>query len=90
MILINSTFHKFLFYLLKTSPYFPISPPDIKQSEISPHFYEKLLFPLLASVPLRTAVNGESFYLPFGTYESKERATRIEESPNLHASPFFH
>ena len=48
----------------------------------------KFLLPMLASIALPNAVNAESFYLYFGTYESKERATRIEDSPTLHASPF--
>ena len=49
---------------------------------------KKLLLPLLASIALPIAVNAESFYLYFGTFESKERATRIEDSPTLHSSPF--
>ncbi len=49
---------------------------------------KKLLLPLLASIALPIAVNAESFYLYFGTFESKERSTRIEDSPTLHASPF--
>ena len=49
---------------------------------------KKLLLLLLASIALPIAVNAESFYLYFGTFESKERATRIEDSPTLHASPF--
>ena len=51
-------------------------------------FVKKFLLPLLAYIALPTAVNAESFYLYFGTYESKERATRIEDNPTLHASPF--
>ena len=49
---------------------------------------KRLLLPLLAAIALPTAVNSEIFYLYFGTYESKERTTRIEDSPTLHASPF--
>ena len=49
---------------------------------------KKFLVPLLASMALPTAVNSEGFYLYFGTYESKERTTRIEDSPTLQASPF--
>jgi len=49
---------------------------------------KKLLLLLLASIALPIAVNAEGFYLYFGTFESKERATRIEDSPTLHASPF--
>ena len=49
---------------------------------------KKLLLPFLASIALPIAVNAESFYLYFGTFESKERATRIEDNPTLHASPF--
>ena len=49
---------------------------------------KKILVPLLASIALPTSVNSESFYLYFGTYESKERTSRIEDSPTLHASPF--
>ena len=43
---------------------------------------------MLASIALPIAVNAEGFYLYFGTFESKERSTRIEDSPTLHASPF--
>ena len=43
---------------------------------------------LLATFALPSAVNSESFYLYYGTYESKERTNRIEDSPTLHASPF--
>tara|TARA_A100001388_G_scaffold226054_1_gene177180 strand:- start:193 stop:516 length:324 start_codon:yes stop_codon:yes gene_type:complete len=49
---------------------------------------KKFLIILLAVSGLPTAVNAETFYLYFGTYESKERATRIEDNPTLHASPF--
>ena len=49
---------------------------------------KKLILPLLASIALPISVSAESFYLYFGTFESKERATRIEDSPTLHASPF--
>ncbi len=49
---------------------------------------KRFLIPLLAAIALPSAVNAESFYLYFGTYESKERTNRIEESPSLHASPF--
>jgi hypothetical protein len=49
---------------------------------------KRFLIPLLAALALPAAVNAESFYLYFGTFESKERATRIEDSPTLHASPF--
>tara|TARA_A100001388_G_C28619260_1_gene426794 strand:+ start:399 stop:650 length:252 start_codon:yes stop_codon:yes gene_type:complete len=48
----------------------------------------KLLIPLLAAISLPTAVNAESFYLYFGTYESKERSKKVEDSPTLQASPF--
>ena len=47
-----------------------------------------LLLPLLAALSLPNAVRAESFYLYFSTYESKERANKIESSPTLHASPF--
>ena len=33
-------------------------------------------------------LSSESFYLYFGTYESKERANKIEDSPTLHARSF--
>ena len=33
-------------------------------------------------------VQAESFYLFFGTYESKDRKNKIEASPTLHASSF--
>ena len=49
---------------------------------------KKLLLLLLASIALPIAVNAEGFYLYFGTYESKERNNKIEDSPTLHASPF--
>jgi hypothetical protein len=49
---------------------------------------KSLLIPLLAVLALPTAVNAEGFYLYFGTYESKERTGKIEDSPTLHASPF--
>tara|TARA_B100001029_G_scaffold14224_1_gene9558 strand:- start:7702 stop:7956 length:255 start_codon:yes stop_codon:yes gene_type:complete len=34
------------------------------------------------------SIKAESFYLFFGSYESKERANKIEASPTLHASSF--
>ena len=34
------------------------------------------------------SVQAETFYLFFGTYESKERLNKIEASPSLHASSF--
>ena len=37
---------------------------------------------------LPTTVNAEGFYLYFGTYESKDRANKIEATPSLHASSF--
>ena len=49
---------------------------------------KKFLVSILGLISIPTAVNSESFYLYFGTYESKERTTRIEDSPTLHASPF--
>ena len=49
---------------------------------------KRFLISLLATIALPSAVNAEIFYLYFGTYESKERTNRIEESPSLHASPF--
>ena len=49
---------------------------------------KKFLIFLLPIFALPSAVTAESFYLYFGTYESKERTNRIEESPTLHASPF--
>ncbi len=34
------------------------------------------------------SVQAETFYLFFGTYESKDRVNKIEASPTLHASTF--
>ena len=48
----------------------------------------KLLIPLLMAIAFPTNVSADSFYLYFGTYESRERTSRIEDSPTLHASPF--
>jgi hypothetical protein len=48
----------------------------------------KLLIPLLAAIAFPSYAGAEGFYLYFGTYESKERTSRIEDSPTLHASPF--
>jgi hypothetical protein len=48
----------------------------------------KLLIPLLAAIVFPSYVGAEGFYLYFGTYESKERNNKIEDSPTLHASPF--
>ena len=48
----------------------------------------KLLIPFLVAIAFPTNVNAEGFYLYFGTYESKERTGKIEDSPTLHASPF--
>ena len=48
----------------------------------------KLLIPLLVAIAFPTDVSADGFYLYFGTYESKERISRIEDSPTLHASPF--
>ncbi len=49
---------------------------------------KRFLISLLATFAIPSAVNAEVFYLYFSTYESKERTSRIEDSPNLHASPF--
>ena len=49
----------------------------------------KLLILSLAAIAFPTYVSAEGFYLYFSTYESKERTSRIEDSPNLHASPFI-
>ena len=49
---------------------------------------KRLLLPLLAALAFPTNVGAENFYLYFGTYESKERASRIDDSPTLHASPY--
>ena len=49
---------------------------------------KRLLLPLIAALALPTTANAESFYLYFGTYESKERTNKIESSPSLHASSF--
>ena len=35
-----------------------------------------------------TNVSAEVFYLYYGTFESKERTNKIEDSPTLHARPF--
>ena len=48
----------------------------------------KLLIPLLMAIAFPTNVSADGFYLYFGTYESRERTSRIEDSPTLHASPF--
>ena len=48
----------------------------------------KLLTPLLVAIAFPTDVKADGFYLYFGTYESKERTSRIEDSPTLHSSPF--
>ena len=49
---------------------------------------KRFLIPLFAALAFPNAVNAEGFYLYFGTYESKERTAKIEDSPTLHASPF--
>ena len=48
----------------------------------------KLLITLLVAIAFPTVVSADDFYLYFGTYESRERTSRIEDSPTLHASPF--
>ena len=49
---------------------------------------KRLLLPLISALALPVAANAESFYLYFGTYESKERTNKIEASPTLHARVF--
>ena len=49
---------------------------------------KRLLLPLLAALAFPTSIRAESFYLYFGTYESKERTNKIEASPTLHARSF--
>ena len=49
---------------------------------------KRFLIYLLATFALPSAANAEIFYLYFGSYESKERSNKIEDSPTLHASPF--
>ena len=49
---------------------------------------KRLLILLITSLGLPSNVNAEVFYLYYGTYESKERANKIEDSPSLHALPF--
>ena len=49
---------------------------------------KRLIIPLLAAIALPNAVNAEVFYLYYGTFESKERTNKIEDSPTLHARPF--
>ena len=49
---------------------------------------KRFLILLITFIGLPTNVSAEIFYLYYGTYESKERANRIEDSPSLHARPF--
>ena len=49
---------------------------------------KRFLISLLATFALPSAANAEIFYLYFGSYESKERSNKIEDSPTLHAHLF--
>ena len=49
---------------------------------------KRFLILLITVIGFPTNVNAEDFYLYYGTYESKERTNKIEDSPTLHARPF--
>ena len=49
---------------------------------------KKFLLPIIAFIIFPNGVSADTFYLYFGTYQSKERTNKIEASPSLHALPF--
>ncbi len=49
---------------------------------------KRFLILLIIIISFPSNVIAEEFYLYYGTYESKERTNKIEDSPTLHAHLF--